>query len=310
MRAAIVVALVAASLTARAQSCPSGQTVGPDTAGHCCWPQQAWSNARGTCVGVPACPGGFETRGESCVAGPECPAGQQMTEETHGHCCWLGQVWSTSRGLCIGIPMCPANLRVSGETCVTTQATPPTPAPAPVPTPTPTPTPAPMPTPGMQSTPSVAPPPPASLPKFAIRFEPRASQDVFRISADGRSCTTPCTLDLPPGDLQVHVDAGARALDSALKVPGSASTVAVSYPSRASYAVGGALLALGLADTAVGIYFAAAGGFNGHEAVGAVNIVLGTAAAIVGIVNLASAGRARLELRSSSVAQLFGGGAR
>jgi hypothetical protein len=299
-RASIVIGLLAASLTARAQSCPTGQTVGPDTAGHCCWPQQAWSNARATCVGVPTCQPGFEARGESCVEESECPEGQEISADTRGQCCWPGQVWSVSRALCVGIPKCPTGMKAAGESCAksatTTQPANPIATPPPVTTTTPP--------------PLTAPPPsvvPAGLPKFAMRFEPRRSDDVFRVTADGNSCTTPCTLDLPPGDLQVHVDGGARSLDSGLKVPGMPSVVAVSYPSRAGFAVGAALLVLGLADTGVGLYFAIAPSFSGHEAVGAVNIVLGTAATIVGIVNLASAGRAHLELRPSTVAWLGGG---
>lgn len=321
-RAAVVaLVVVAASPSARAQSCPTGQTVGPDTAGHCCWPQQAYSSARGACVGVPECPAGYTARGEMCVAGAGCPDGQQMTEETHGRCCWSGQVWSASRGLCVGIPMCPAQLRVSGETCVPPGAAAPPPPTTPSTTTTPPPAtttppaPATPPPPGMEAVEPSAQPAPAvvtpaaNLPRFPMRFEARADRDVFRVRAAGRSCTTPCTLDLPPGELQVHVDGGSRSLDSRLKVPGVPSVVKVSYPSRATYAVGGALLALGLADTAVGFYFAVSGNFDNHQAVGAVNIVLGTVATIVGIVNLASAGRARLELRPSSpVARLFGAG--
>lgn len=330
MRATIVVMMLATATAtvARAEPCPPGQKVGADTAGHCCWPEQAWSNARQICVGVPQCPAGFEVRGEACVARSECPVGQAVTDDTHGHCCWIGQVWSMSRAMCVGIPQCPPGLQVQGETCVRPAGapTPPPPAPPtytpappqpqPLPPPTYSPSPAPSAPEGMEAvptppgtTPSVATPttapPPASLPKFPMRFEAGAG-DVYRVRADGKSCMTPCTLELPPGDLQVHVDAGARELDSPLKVPGMPSTITVTHPSRAHYGVGAGLLALGLADTAVGLYFAVAPAWNGHEAVGAVNVVLGTVASIVGIVELVSAGRARLSLKASTVALLGG----
>jgi hypothetical protein len=56
--------------------CPSGQTRRDDTAGHCCWPDQAWSSEKDRCVGVPSCPHGMIAHGEACVAqsGPSRPA--------------------------------------------------------------------------------------------------------------------------------------------------------------------------------------------------------------------------------------------
>lgn len=52
---------------ASASSCAVGQAVTIDTAGHCCWRDQAWSTTRGQCVGVPACPAGSEATAERCV---------------------------------------------------------------------------------------------------------------------------------------------------------------------------------------------------------------------------------------------------
>jgi hypothetical protein len=75
--------LIALSLTvvpslARAQlACPGGQAVSADTAGHCCWPAQAWSSSRGACVGAPQCPAGMVAQGEVCapmVVAREAPA--------------------------------------------------------------------------------------------------------------------------------------------------------------------------------------------------------------------------------------------
>ncbi len=67
-RASLSFVLLAAPSLARAQAqCPPGQSVSADTAGHCCWPAQAWSSARGACVGAPQCPAGTAPAGESCA---------------------------------------------------------------------------------------------------------------------------------------------------------------------------------------------------------------------------------------------------
>jgi hypothetical protein len=47
-------------------TCPEGKVTGADTAGHCCWPDQAWSPKQGTCIGQPQCPSGFVLRGTNC----------------------------------------------------------------------------------------------------------------------------------------------------------------------------------------------------------------------------------------------------
>jgi formylglycine-generating enzyme required for sulfatase activity len=47
-----------------------------------------------------------------------CPVGQERSEETAGHCCWPGQVWSTRRSLCVGEPLsCPPDQVARDETC-------------------------------------------------------------------------------------------------------------------------------------------------------------------------------------------------
>jgi hypothetical protein len=143
----------------------------------------------------------------------------------------------------------------------------------------------------------------APAPHVPVRFVARDhADDHYRVSADGKSCTTPCTIELPTGDVRVEADSGGRSLGAPLSVPLSASTVEVSHRSRGHYAAGGALLAVGLADIGLGFYFAVGSGFDGHEAIGGVNIALGGVGAIVGIVELAIAGRAHLELRASEPA--------
>ncbi|MCV4732777.1 hypothetical protein OFB80_33340, partial [Escherichia coli] len=47
--------------------CKGGQTATVDTAGHCCWPEQAWSTAKSACIGKPRCPAGMTGKGETCV---------------------------------------------------------------------------------------------------------------------------------------------------------------------------------------------------------------------------------------------------
>jgi hypothetical protein len=137
-------------------------------------------------------------------------------------------------------------------------------------------------------------------PHVPVRFVAHDhADDRYRVSADGKSCTTPCTLELPSGEVHVSADSGSRSFAAPLAVPGVASTVEVSHRSRGHYAAGGALLAVGLADIGLGFWFAVGNGFDGHEAIGGVNIALGGVAAIVGIVELAIAGRARLELRAA-----------
>jgi hypothetical protein len=49
--------------------CPKGQVVNADTAGHCCWPGQAWDTAQSMCSGKPTCPEGMRRDGLTCVAG-------------------------------------------------------------------------------------------------------------------------------------------------------------------------------------------------------------------------------------------------
>ena len=315
--------------TAQAVDCPTGQSTGPDTAGHCCWPGQAWSNARGVCVGIPAsCPDDFEPRGETCAPVSSCPAGQVMSEDTHGHCCWPAQVWSSSRNVCVGVPQCPAGMKASGERCVAPPPVAPSPPPAPPSAPAnpnlprwtpvnpsggPSPAPSappptsvyvpvePAPAPASASPPPLPPPPPPPpAVHVPVRFEPRDhSDDRYRITADGKSCTTPCTLELPAGALHVQADAGGRSLAAPLEVPTTPAVVAVSHRSRLHYAVGGALLGVGVVDAALGFWFALGNSFDGHEAVGGVNIALGGVAAIVGIVELALTNRARLEVRAA-----------
>ncbi|UJR83530.1 Hypothetical protein I5071_55980 [Sandaracinus amylolyticus] len=47
-------------------ACRPGQVVSEDTQGQCCWPGQAWSSSRQSCVGEPECPAGMRASGMAC----------------------------------------------------------------------------------------------------------------------------------------------------------------------------------------------------------------------------------------------------
>jgi hypothetical protein len=48
-------------------TCTFGREIGGDSAGHCCWPGQAWVPSRSTCVGLPTrCPEAFTPVGDTC----------------------------------------------------------------------------------------------------------------------------------------------------------------------------------------------------------------------------------------------------
>jgi hypothetical protein len=53
-----------------------------------------------------------------------CPKGQVVTADTAGHCCWLGQVWSVTRQVCVGRPeACPPGHVADEAGCVPVPAT-------------------------------------------------------------------------------------------------------------------------------------------------------------------------------------------
>lgn len=102
-----------------APKCQDGQEVSADTANHCCWAGQVWSNNK--CVGVPTrCPDGrdVDAAGQQCKL-RACVSGMSRAPNDKDHCCWNGQVWSKTRSACVGVPKkCPAAMEVEGEACV------------------------------------------------------------------------------------------------------------------------------------------------------------------------------------------------
>lgn len=94
--------------------CEAGRILSPDTAGHCCWPGQAWNGNQ--CKGLPErCPQPLTAEGEVCVA-PACGLGKVLVDDIH--CCWPEQAWSRLKSRCIGVPECPTGTFASGETCL------------------------------------------------------------------------------------------------------------------------------------------------------------------------------------------------
>lgn len=111
--------------------CPAGKTRSADTAGQCCWPEQVWSSAAQRCIGAHSCLRGWEKLDDGCVKPCNtseqeirvggvcrCSAGREKSVDTHGHCCWPGQLWATRSSRCVGTPSaCPEGTGVSGEQC-------------------------------------------------------------------------------------------------------------------------------------------------------------------------------------------------
>lgn len=62
-----------------------GQLTSEDTAGHCCWPEQAWSKLKGRCVGEPACMSGFVKSGETCQVEAAPKAVAEASPATPAH---------------------------------------------------------------------------------------------------------------------------------------------------------------------------------------------------------------------------------
>ncbi|MBK7865355.1 MAG: hypothetical protein IPJ65_43520 [Archangiaceae bacterium] len=176
MSASLSMLCVVLSAASSSVACPSGKAVSPDTAGNCCWPQQAWSASRKLCVGTPACPAGLTVKGEDCVV--SCEPGREVSADTQGHCCWPQQVWSSSRNQCVGIPRCPAGLEAQGEACAAPAPAPAVVAPPPPPPPPPAavaPPPPPVPPPPSDAPP---PPPPPPLPDAPRAEAPPAPSPV------------------------------------------------------------------------------------------------------------------------------------
>jgi hypothetical protein len=182
---------------AAAQNCKPGMVKNQDTAGHCCWPGQAWSHTNDTCVGAPECPAGLQARGEECVAAAvapapnPCPPGQMINEDTAGHCCWPGQAWSHSRNSCVGGAPAPAPSAAQPPQTAAPQSPPPTQSPQ-----------------APQSPQAAAAPAPPGMVK--VHVEPWRRTEQYSISVTPQqgppaSCVAPCVINLPPGPALANV---------------------------------------------------------------------------------------------------------
>jgi eukaryotic-like serine/threonine-protein kinase len=49
---------------------------------------------------------------------PPCLEGMARGVDTHDHCCWPGQAWSTAKNRCIGSPTCPQSMKAKGQDCI------------------------------------------------------------------------------------------------------------------------------------------------------------------------------------------------
>jgi hypothetical protein len=194
------------------------------------------------------------------LAQTPCPRGQSVTAETAGHCCWMAQHWSEQASSCVGYPLCPADMRADGETCV------PLSAPAPVAVPPPMPATDPYENPAAIKSP---PQKPAVIPTI----------DPYENSAADKSPPPPPERTLAPP----------TAPPPALVTPPPAPRATRSRPGlgRAGWIAGSLLLALGLVDASLGVYLAASVDGAYHETAGGVCLTTGLIGAIAGVVVLA-----------------------
>lgn len=98
-------------------ACEEGRVRNDDTAGHCCWPGQAWNGHR--CTGEPTqCPDGRrpDADAESCVL-PTCESGKIRASDGV-HCCWPNQAWSSEQSACVGEPTCPDGYVARDGSCL------------------------------------------------------------------------------------------------------------------------------------------------------------------------------------------------
>ena len=115
------------------KGCPEGKTWLPGD--HCCYPGSKWSKRKKACVGPKTCRPGEMRRGLECVPpGSFTDAERREVDFCHRHdgaailhegvhCCWPGQLFSTARSMCLGIPTeCPPLMKPEGEGCVSDEA--------------------------------------------------------------------------------------------------------------------------------------------------------------------------------------------
>ncbi len=297
----LCIALTPALAVAQGAACPPGQARSMDTAGHCCWPAQAWSRSRRQCVGVPQCPEGTRVEGETCVS--VCGAGQSITADTAGHCCWPGQAWSSTRQACVGIPQCPTGFEAEGQSCRKAgcpegQAMTPDTAghccwpnqvwssarsacvgiPA---------CPPPLVAQGQTCvaasgepaprTPESV-PPPSGGPAVPVSFDAAQTGffgESYDVEVAGQTCGTPCTLSLSPGLLKLTVSRPFHTFDTQILVPPGGASVKLDHARMADIVSGAVLTAAGFTLTPIGIALLLSGGGTATTVVGGVSLGVG-----------------------------------
>jgi Tetratricopeptide repeat len=167
----------------------------------------------------------------------ECPPGQTSNEDTAGHCCWPGQVWSKRRSTCAGIPQCPQGLVARGENCSMPQPMQPM---------------QPMDSP-WASYPQMgwgAPmAPPGTVP---VTFNPKREGYVYVVGVERQQCTAPCTMFLKPGKHKLRVS-GDAAYQTDLAVGNQPMTVKVAHMRMVKLVGGAVVTGVGLVSFLVGV---------------------------------------------------------
>lgn len=261
---------------------------------------------------------------------PACTPGQAITEDTAGHCCWLGQAWSRTKQACIGIPQaCPAGLTPQAETC----AAPACPAGEQVSSDTaghccwPG-----QAWSGDRSTcvgipqcpsklvavgemcavqvPSAAAPkhPPTDPTAHVIRFGAKLPEvDHYRVSVDEQSCSTPCTMTLPAGTVKLRVEGDAH-YSRDIDIPNHSAIVRVTHLRVGGIVLGATFISLGVPLAFAGFTQVA----RGNELSGGAQLgfgVMGTvggALVIMGPVFLSAIGANRPVVESADFARRAG----
>jgi hypothetical protein len=308
-------------LTANAHAAPDGLKISCENrllrnSADCCWPGQAWSPWLAACVGAPACPSGFEARGDTCWL--SCGEGRVADQETGGHCCWRGQVWSHEREECVGVPVCPPGYGARGQRCA----------------------------PGCRSgqrasedtaghccwpeqvwserreecvgiprcpgeyevqgetcvvaaAPMVVQEPPRSVGR--VRFVAAERDDRYQVRVQGHTCVTPCELELEARGSRVTF-AGAAEFEHAIRVVPGEQRAVIRHRKTIVQTAGAFLLALGVgaiaATVALASDFARAGGV-GVASMGAL-LTVGIIGAGSGVGMLIGAGYTDIKMEVQS----------
>lgn len=277
--------------------CPYGQMITGDTQGHCCWTGQAWSNSRGSCVGIPQCPWGFTAKGEACVLPPTSAAPVAPPAKLPAK--------SSAKPLPAPVTM-PATAPTRHPTASSAKPAsvapplmllPPVEAPAPVRPAAPL-----APDSELEAERPVMTrvlPQTGTLLELApmpVRFEARRGGP-FKVTVGNSSCVAPCTLSLWPGSVQAQLRSSSSSWQVNLQIPDRPSRVRISGTDKMGKILGPIVLGLGLADSILGIFTLGTMSETGYKTVGTTCLITGLVGVALGITTwvLASQREAVLE---------------